>query len=271
MKTRVCLILAIAILVLQTNPAKCQVVEDGLISYWSFDAPDVKGNTVIDLVGRNDGTIVGAPKHVKGKIGEAFEFGGDPDVIDVESPDNGSLDFGDDQDFSMMAWIKVDEPPALGGGQSTIISKGDGGGNARILWKIVSTQIQVTIANESGGGPKIDFNSVGDVVDGKWHHVLFVADRSDATRIYIDGKLDAEGGPSEGTDVTTESPLFIGASVRIGKTTRRYFEGLIDEVGIYNRVLTDSEILRNFNSSQGLAVSPEEKLAVTWGEIKVSR
>lgn len=271
MKTRVYLILAIAILVLYVNPGKCQVVEDGLISYWSFDAPDVRADTVIDLVGGNDGTIVGAPKHVNGQVGEAFEFGGEPDAIDVESPTNGSLDFGDAQDFSMMAWIKVDEPPVMGGGQSTIISKGDGGGNARILWKILATQMQVTIANEGGGGPKIDFNSISDVVDGKWHHVFFVADRSDATLIYIDGKLDAEGGPSEGTDVTTESPLFIGASVRVGKTTRRYFEGLIDEVGIYDRVLTENEIVKNFNSSQGLAVSPQEKLAVAWGEIKVSR
>ena len=114
------------------------------------------------------------------------------------------------------------------------------------------------------GGPKIDFNSVSDVVDGKWHHVIFVADRSDATLIYIDGELDAEGGASEGTDVTTESPLFIGASVRIGKTTRRYFEGLIDEVGIYNRVLTDNEIQINLKS-QGLAVSPQAKLAAVLG------
>ena len=108
MKARGCLILIVAISVLYVNSVKCQVVEDGLISYWSFDAPDVKGNTVIDLVGGNDGTTVGALKHVKGKIGQAFEFGGDPDVIDVESPTNCSLDFGDDQDFSMMAWIKVD-------------------------------------------------------------------------------------------------------------------------------------------------------------------
>ena len=67
--------------------------------------------------------------------------------------------------------------------------------------------------------------------------------------------------------LTTESPLFIGASVRIGKNTRRYFEGLIDEVGIYNKVLTENEIKTNFNS-QGLAVSPQGKLAVAWGEIK---
>ena len=262
------LILALAILILQTIPLESQVVDKGLVSYWSFDAAGVKGDTVKDLVGGNDGTIVGAPKHVEGKFGEAFEFTGEPDVIDVPSPANGSLDFDGDQDFSMMAWIKVDEPPVLGGAQSTIISKGDGGGNARILWKIVGTKIQVTIANEAGGGPKIDFNSVSDVVDGKWHHVFFVADRSDWTRIYIDAKLDAEGGLSEGTDVTTESPLFIGASVRIGKNTRRYFEGLIDEIGIYNRVLTENEIERNFNS-EGLSVSPQEKLAIAWGEIKV--
>lgn len=270
MKTKNGLVLVLAFLVLHTNPLESQVVEKGLVSYWSFDDADVQGKTVIDLVGGNDGTIVGTPKHVKGKIGEAFEFGGEPDAISVPSPGNGSLDFHADQDFSMMAWIKVDKPPELDGGQSTIISKGDGGGNARILWKIVATKLQMTIANEAGGGPKIDFNSVSDVVDGDWHHVVFVSDRSDTTRIYIDNKLDAEGGPSEGTDVTTDSHLYIGASVRSGEVTRRYFEGLIDEVGIYNRALSDDEIRQNFNAN-GLDVSPQEKLAIVWGAIKVSR
>ena len=270
MNAKMGLILTLAILVLQANPLMSQVVEDGLVSYWSFDAVDVRGNIVKDLAGSNDGTIVGAPKQVKGKIGEAFEFGGQPDAINVSSPANGSLDFGEDTDFSLMAWIKVDKPPELDGAQSTIISKGDGGNNARILWKIITTQVNVTIANEAGAGPKVVFNSDKEVVDGKWHHVLFVADRSDTTRIYIDGKLDAEVGKSEGTDITTESPLFIGASVRIGEATRRYFEGLIDEVGIYDRALTDDEIKQNFNS-QGLAVSPQKKLAIAWGEIKVLR
>ena len=262
--------MALAILVLQTPPLESQVVRDGLVSYWSFDTADVKGNTVIDLVGGNDGTILGAPKQVAGKFGEAFKFNGNPDAIDIGAPANGSLDFGEDVDFSMMAWIKIDNPPGLDGGQSTIISKGDGGNNARILWKIITTQVNVTVANEAGAGPKLVLASAKEVVDGKWHHVLFVSDRSDATRIYIDGKLDAEGGETKGTDITTESRMYIGASVRIGEITRRYFEGLIDEVGIYDRELTADEVERNFDAN-GLAVSPEKKLAIAWGKIKISR
>lgn len=270
MNAKITLILVLAILVLQTNLVESQVVRDGLVSYWSFDVADVKGNTVIDRVGGNDGTIIGAPKQIAGKFGGAFKFNGNPDAIDIGSPVNGSLDFGDDTDFSMMAWIKVDKPPELDGAQSTIISKGDGGNNARILWKIITTQVNVTIANEAGGGPKLVLNSAKDVVDGKWHHVLFASDRSDMTHIYIDGKLDAEGEETEGTDITTESRMYIGASVRIGEATRRYFEGLIDEVGIYNRSLTADEVERNF-TAKGLAVSPQKKLAIAWGEIKVAR
>ena len=264
------IIVVLVLFVIQTNSLESQIVKNGLVSYWSFDDGDVNGNIVKDLVGGNDATIVGNPQHLRGKFGKAFEFGGEPDAIDIGSPDNGSLDFGDDKDFSMMAWIKIDNPPELGGGESTIISKGDGGGNARILWKIKGTQVLVTIANEAGAGPKINFASIMDVVDGKWHQVIVVADRSDATYIYIDSKLDAEGGASEGTDITTESHMFIGASVRIGDATRRYFQGLIDEVGIYNRTLTDNEIERNFNS-QGLAVSPKDKLTTTWADIKALR
>ena len=269
MNGKITLVLALAILILQTNPSQSQVVRDGLVSYWSFDAADVEGDTVKDTVGGNDGTIVGAPKQVAGKFGQAFKFSGKPDAIDIGAPADGSLDFGDDTDFSMVAWIKVDKAPELDGNQSTIVSKGDGGGNARILWKINTTKVSVTISHIQDG-PTSHFLGGKDVTDGKWHHVLFVADRSDPTRLYINGKFDAEGQESDDIDITTESRMYIGASVRIGETTRRYFEGLIDEVGIYDRALTDDEIERNYNA-KGLAVSPQKKLAITWGEIKASR
>ena len=85
--------------------------------------------------------------------------------------------------------------------------------------------------------------------------------RSDAIRLYIDGKFDAEGGETEGPDITTESRMYIGALVRIGEVTRRYFEGLIDEVGIYDRALTADEVEGNFGA-KGLAVGPQKKLAI---------
>ena len=86
MKTKIILTLALAILVLQTNPAESQVVRDRLVSYWTFDTADVKGNTVKDVIGGNDGTIIGVPKQVAGKFGQAFKFSGNPDAIDVGSP-----------------------------------------------------------------------------------------------------------------------------------------------------------------------------------------
>ena len=107
-----------------------QVVEKGLVSYWSFDKVDVKGKIVKDSWGKNDGASLGSPEQVEGKVDETFRFNGQDDAIDVASPADGSLDFGGDQDFSIMAWIQVPEAPD----QLTIISKGDGGNNARILY-----------------------------------------------------------------------------------------------------------------------------------------
>ena len=268
MNGKIILILALAILVLQTNSVESQVVRDGLVSYWTFDTADVDGKTVKDAIGGNDGTVLGTAKQAAGKFAQAFKFNEKPDAIDIDNPADGSLDFGTDIDYSMVAWIKVDKAPELDGGQSTIVSKGDGGGNSRILWKIIGTHVSVTIEDAKNAG--IHFQSDGEVTDGKWHHVLFICDRSDATRIYIDGKLDGEGGKSKDTDVTTESRMYIGASVRIGEATRRHFEGLIDEVGIYDRTLTEDEVERNYNA-KGLAVSPQNKLATAWGEIKASR
>jgi len=51
--------LTVITLALQTNTAKSQIVTDGLVSYWTFDSADIKGTTVKDVFGDNDGTIIG--------------------------------------------------------------------------------------------------------------------------------------------------------------------------------------------------------------------
>ncbi len=128
---------------------EAQIVEDGLVGHWTFDDGDVTDTTVEDVHGDIVGTILGLPQVVPGKIGDALEFNGIDDAIDLGSPADGSLDFGPDGDFTFMAWVKVSELPAAG--QSTIVSKGDRGSNPRILFKINATQIFTTI-KEGGTG-----------------------------------------------------------------------------------------------------------------------
>ena len=92
MKAKVTLItvfvLALIILALQTNPAKGQVVTDGLISYWTFDKADIEGDTAKDVWGPNNGTISGA-KIAKGLVRDALEFDGAEGPADSAGGEDG--------------------------------------------------------------------------------------------------------------------------------------------------------------------------------------
>lgn len=251
----------ILIFVVCTTSTAQSLIEDGLVSYWSLDKADIEGDTVVDVFGNNDGTIKGDPETVQGRVGEALELDGD-DFIDGGDPEDGSLDFGADKDFSIAAWINVSEPPA---DQSTIVGKGDHGGNPRILFKIDGEKIRLTIATN---GRKLFSES--SVVDNNWHYVCIVADRDESSQIYVDGALDAEGYVPDG-DISTESSLFIGKSHQKGDTPRRFFSGIIDEVCIYNKVLSEAEINQNMNAEGLAVVSYADKLAISWGKIKISK
>ncbi len=62
---------------------EAQVVTDGLVSYYTLDKNDIVGDTVKDLVGGKDGTIVGEPESIEGHLGEALNFGGKPDCVEL--------------------------------------------------------------------------------------------------------------------------------------------------------------------------------------------
>ena len=53
-----------------------QVVEEDLVSYWTFDADTIDGNTARDIIGQSHGEFEGKPQTVPGKFGEGLEFDG---------------------------------------------------------------------------------------------------------------------------------------------------------------------------------------------------
>ena len=85
------------------------------------------------------------------------------------------------------------------------------------MWKFKGKLVSISFAGDKLA--TTDFKSKREIIDSKWHHDLFVADRNQATQLYIDGSLDSKGQASKETDLTSESPLFVEALVRIGEKT----------------------------------------------------
>lgn len=255
-------IFVIAIALIATNlPA--QIVEDGLVSYWSFDANNVDGKIVKDGTGNYNGTINGSPKKVAGKIGDALEFdGNEANFVEIDKPE--AFDFN--ADFTWSTWIKTDRA-----GPGVIFAKTGGPGTddkgPKTLWVRNSVLNLDTgwVGNVEDVGNNID--------DNKWHHIAVAGTPADsAVQFFVDGKATTEGvlNLAQFPEDDWENHMFIGLD---GRADGEFgvFTGIIDEFSIYNRVLEEAEVNQNFKSETGLAVEPNGKLAATWGAIKARR
>ena len=119
------------------------------------------------------------------------------------------------------------------------------------------------------GGAGVDFEvgapSMGGVVElDKWYHGAFVLDGTDV-KVYLDGAEVAAA------TIPTETPN-TAVNVEIGAVVYRnnYYEGILDEVAVFNATLSAEDIsaIMNGGLESALAVSSAGKLATTWASIK---
>ena len=247
-------VIIVAALCIYANISVAQMVTDGLVSYWSFDA-DTDGTIVKDVWGSNDGTISGNPMIVEGKVGKALEFDGD-DYVDCGS--DASLLLGD-TDLSLAIWFNqtsIDDTSYLAGTYSSQNGKYYElwAENGTLFWSIDDDVIKSEI-------------SFSPIEVGEWYHAVGVRERGSETKLYVNGVLGATGTDQSG-DITSDAPMFFGDRFAGG----RPLMGIVDEVGLYSRALSDSEILQNY-MAEGMpsAVDPAEKLSLTWGKVKAAR
>ena len=248
-------VLALAFIGL-ANMAEAQLVEDGLISYWSFE--EIKGDTVVDTVGDNDGTIVGNPKVVDGQIGKALEFGEANDFVDI--PGTKSLEFNGKTEVTVSAWVNI-------GGHSgsccdQIVGQRDSNGWAlRYDQRNAGAEIEFIVHNPGWVGDGGDFGAPAPK-EGEWHFITGVC-TGDDVQLYIDDNLEDE--------IAFAGEIISNSSAtKIGSAGDGAFVGIVDEVLIYDRALSEAEITQNFKA-KGLAVDPAGKLAARWAEIKTGR
>ena len=228
------------------NLAKAQVVQKGLVSYWSFD--NVAGKTVQDDWSENHGTIKGAPRKVAGKYGSALKFDGEKDQIVV--PNDGSLNIVDN--ITLCAWI-------FWNGQTGIIA------SKRDPLSFQFSAIQAGHPNTIQLCAPSCIYSDAVLSANEWMYIA-AARSGDKIHFYKDGKT---AGVFDQPDAWVENSvdLYIGAWPGEGFK----YGGILDELCIYNRALNAGEIKQNFTSKGLAVVSSPEKLTLTWGKMKISK
>ena len=227
--------------------SEAQFVEDGLISYWSFDAADIDGDTAKDIFGDHDGTIFGDPEVVEGQVGEALEFDGTGDYVEI--PETG--DWSEYNEFTIDLWMNTYNLS----GNHELATKDDG-------WYLEQRNRTLFFVVH-GAAPALE--PANTLESETWYHVVGTQD-GDELKLYLNGE---EIGSRAHADVPAANlDFYIGVH---GHDNSLLFNGAIDEVRFYSRALNENEVMQNFEAEGFKAVNSTGKLALTWGEVKISR
>ncbi len=198
-------------------PPGCVTAPPGSVAWWPAD-----GNTV-DLTGLHPATLVNGATYAAGQVGLAFSFDGVDDygeASDLGLPANAAP-------RTIECWVK----PAFNARVPVIYGDFD----ANDAFYFVIRDSHAEIGNWGGDG---EVSGTANITDGSWHHVAMTYDGGSSVRLYVDGVLDASATRTYAT--TLAGRIYFGSTV-LGSGDR--YRGLLDDVTIYNRALSASEIL----------------------------
>jgi hypothetical protein len=247
----------------------------GLVSYWPFD--EGSGTTTTDSKNGNDGTIQSGVGWTTGKIGNGLDFPGvgtdgyvDLGVIDVFNNyiDLGTFDVLPASDITILGWFKADD---FGVNDGRIITKASGTGTDDHYWMLGTRGVggqgaspyrmrfrvslggsTETLIDGGGSGSLTDTVVANvDLVADTWYFAAAVYDGS-TMQIYLDGVLIASAAQT-GTRDTNTAQVWMGDNP-ISVYVNRPFDGIIDEVALFSRALSGSEITALYNSGLGTGI-----------------
>ena len=225
------------------QPVACVAPMAGWVAWWTADG------TTNDVIQDHPFIAQGGPTFMAGKTGQAFLFDSNDDRLATAHQDAFNLNRSG---FSAVFWMKggKDQP-----GQSealcTLLEKSHGWiDNTGWAFQAYPATGELGFGAGQGGGTGNGFvsaNSLVDVLDERWHCIAGTWDGFNL-RLYVDGQLQRV------------TPLLIPANnsrpLNLGFTwgnggPRRFFRGLLDEVGLLDRALSLTEIERIYSARSG--------------------
>jgi len=197
-----------------------EVDDPTVIAHWPLD--ELEGGIAHNNVADCDGTLRGGPiwQPEGGMLAGALQFDGIDDYVIIDPVLNPA-----DGVFSVIAWIKGGAP-----GQA-LLSQVDGSN-----WLMLDVEGRLTTTLEGlGRNTGGSLLSETRITDGDWHRIAFVWDGS-YRHLYVDGiEVAADVIPLSGLK-EAYGGLHLGAGSTL--TPGTFFSGLIDDVRIYNRVVS---------------------------------
>ncbi len=196
-------------------------INNGLAAWWKFD--EGIGTIAYDSVGTNNGTIYGTATWTTGHINGALSFNGTSDYVNCGSgPSNYD-------NITVSAWMKTST-------QGTLVSNRYNPSYGT-WYTLFSNGIELGGDTNGSGYMNVTFNT--PTLDGAWHHIVYTKDGTNHA-IYVDGFLDQQF--TSNADISWSQPLCIGKRWFQKNASIFWFNGVIDDVRIYNRALTATEV-----------------------------
>lgn len=205
----------------------------GAVAWWH--AQDTAG----DAIGGNNGSLEGGATFTNGKVGRAFLFNGTSGFITIAN--NGSMDFGVG-DFTIEGWCRFDSFATDGEILHKVTGTVPSDQTYFLEFSAIPGQPSLRFMVRNTDANQNDLVVPVSLVLGLWYHVAAVR-ATNMNSLYLDGALI--GSQIEGASVDTGA----GGNARIGNIApngvsgqARFFAGAIDELSLYNRALSSSEI-----------------------------
>lgn len=231
---------------LSLRPCTCATPAPGMVAWWTGD------DTAEDVMGYSHGALQnGAGFTPGGEVGSAFAFDGVDDSVKV--PASSRLDVGAGGGFTVEAWVNTSNVEAW----QPLVEWNNGIAYGVHLWLNVDVDgltgsggVYANIVGADGAEHRLG-SGAARLQPNTFHHVALTFDKeTGATQLYLDGVPTGKPRIFAGITPQTSHNLYLGRRPGGGYPVTQ-FSGVLDEVTIYDRALSQSEIEATARAARG--------------------